>query len=188
MPSRASRAPISAMCPAPPADNHWPSEGYQGMKGLNRLMARLFHGLHDETARFNRTPPGTQLPLDAQEKPNHRLTLYPTNRARYEHTLREASLCAWLRRIGRGTKKRSGFDKSFRFSFSGCGSVALSVGEKEIFPQCGKCLLTTVHPYATIIRLVAHGEMAERLMALVLKTSDAERHRGFESLSLRQLP
>ena len=30
------------------------------------------------------------------------------------------------------------------------------------------------------------GEMAERLMALVLKTSDAERHRGFESLSLRQ--
>ncbi len=30
-----------------------------------------------------------------------------------------------------------------------------------------------------------HGEMAERLMALVLKTSDAERHRGFESLSLR---
>ena len=35
------------------------------------------------------------------------------------------------------------------------------------------------------------GGMAERLMALVLKTSDAERHRGFESLSLRhfmQLP
>ena len=31
----------------------------------------------------------------------------------------------------------------------------------------------------------AHGGMAERLMALVLKTSDAERHRGFESLSLR---
>ena len=27
--------------------------------------------------------------------------------------------------------------------------------------------------------------MAERLKALVLKTSDAERHRGFESLSLR---
>ena len=55
------------------------------MKGLNRLMARLFHGLHDETALFNRTPPGTQLPLYAQEKPNHRLTLYPTNHARYEH-------------------------------------------------------------------------------------------------------
>ena len=35
--------------------------------------------------------------------------------------------------------------------------------------------------------LVMHGEMAERLMALVLKTSDVERHRGFESLSLRQL-
>ena len=29
------------------------------------------------------------------------------------------------------------------------------------------------------------GGMAEWLMALVLKTSDAERHRGFESLSLR---
>ena len=29
--------------------------------------------------------------------------------------------------------------------------------------------------------------MAERLMALVLKTSDAARHRGFESLSLRQM-
>ena len=30
------------------------------------------------------------------------------------------------------------------------------------------------------------GEMAEWLKALVLKTSDVERHRGFESLSLRQ--
>ena len=30
------------------------------------------------------------------------------------------------------------------------------------------------------------GEMAERFKALVLKTSDVERHRGFESLSLRQ--
>ena len=30
------------------------------------------------------------------------------------------------------------------------------------------------------------GEMAEWFKALVLKTSDAERHRGFESLSLRQ--
>ena len=29
--------------------------------------------------------------------------------------------------------------------------------------------------------------MAERFKALVLKTSDAEKHRGFESLSLRQL-
>ena len=35
--------------------------------------------------------------------------------------------------------------------------------------------------------LVMHGEMAERFKALVLKTSDVERHRGFESLSLRQL-
>ena len=32
-----------------------------------------------------------------------------------------------------------------------------------------------------------YAEMAERFKALVLKTSDAERHRGFESLSLRQL-
>ena len=31
-----------------------------------------------------------------------------------------------------------------------------------------------------------YGEMAERLMAPVLKTGDAERHRGFKSLSLRQ--
>lgn len=30
------------------------------------------------------------------------------------------------------------------------------------------------------------GEMAEWLMALVLKTSDPARDRGFESLSLRQ--
>ncbi len=29
--------------------------------------------------------------------------------------------------------------------------------------------------------------MAERLKALVLKTSDAAMHRGFESLSLRQI-
>ena len=40
---------------------------------------------------------------------------------------------------------------------------------------------------STSMRLLAaaHGGMAEWLMALVLKTSDAERHRGFESLSLR---
>ena len=31
------------------------------------------------------------------------------------------------------------------------------------------------------------GEMAERFMALVLKTSDPARDRGFESLSLRHL-
>ena len=34
--------------------------------------------------------------------------------------------------------------------------------------------------------LVESGAMAERLKALVLKTSDTERYRGFESLSLRQ--
>ena len=37
-------------------------------------------------------------------------------------------------------------------------------------------------------RWLQRGEMAERLMALVLKTSDTERYRGFESLSLRQFP
>ena len=37
----------------------------------------------------------------------------------------------------------------------------------------------------TIAGLI-QGEMAEWLKALVLKTSDVERHRGFESLSLRQ--
>ena len=36
-------------------------------------------------------------------------------------------------------------------------------------------------------RWFGSGEMAEWFKALVLKTSDAERHRGFESLSLRQL-
>ena len=37
------------------------------------------------------------------------------------------------------------------------------------------------------LRWFGSGEMAEWFKALVLKTSDAERHRGFESLSLRQL-
>ena len=37
-----------------------------------------------------------------------------------------------------------------------------------------------------IFRWFGSGEMAEWFKALVLKTSDAERHRGFESLSLRQ--
>ncbi len=36
------------------------------------------------------------------------------------------------------------------------------------------------------LRWFGSGEMAEWFKALVLKTSDAERHRGFESLSLRQ--
>ncbi len=49
-----------------------------------------------------------------------------------------------------------------------------------------KKTLTKTLPFAIIFVLV-HGEMAERLKALVLKTSDVERHRGFESLSLRQL-
>ena len=35
--------------------------------------------------------------------------------------------------------------------------------------------------------LLTHGEMAERLKALVLKTSDAAMYRGFESLSLRHI-
>ena len=35
-------------------------------------------------------------------------------------------------------------------------------------------------------RWFRQGEMAERFKALVLKTSDTERYRGFESLSLRQ--
>ena len=34
-------------------------------------------------------------------------------------------------------------------------------------------------------RRAGSGEMAEWFMALVLKTSDTERYRGFESLSLR---
>ena len=37
------------------------------------------------------------------------------------------------------------------------------------------------------IRWLIQGEMAEWFKALVLKTSDVERHRGFESLSLRQI-
>ena len=32
-----------------------------------------------------------------------------------------------------------------------------------------------------------YGEMSERFMELVLKTSDTERYRGFESLSLRHI-
>ena len=51
----------------------------------------------------------------------------------------------------------------------------------------GKNLLTENRSYDKLIELVhSDGEMAERLKALVLKTSDTERYRGFESLSLRQ--
>ena len=49
-----------------------------------------------------------------------------------------------------------------------------------------KICLTRAFFCGILSELVIQGEMAERLMALVLKTSDAERHRGFESLSLRQ--
>ena len=42
-----------------------------------------------------------------------------------------------------------------------------------------------VNPWRKYLSLVEPGAMAERLKALVLKTSDTERYRGFESLSLR---
>ena len=45
--------------------------------------------------------------------------------------------------------------------------------------------LTVGKTFAIIIKL-EYGEMSEWFMELVLKTSDAARHRGFESLSLRQ--
>ena len=47
-------------------------------------------------------------------------------------------------------------------------------------------VLTPFRSHDNIIGLVRSGAMAERLKALVLKTSDTERYRGFESLSLRQ--
>ena len=46
--------------------------------------------------------------------------------------------------------------------------------------------LTVGKTFAIIIKL-EYGEMSEWFMELVLKTSDAARHRGFESLSLRQI-
>ena len=49
-----------------------------------------------------------------------------------------------------------------------------------------KNYLTLFPSHDNIIGLVSSGAMAERLKALVLKTSDTERYRGFESLSLRQ--
>ena len=49
-----------------------------------------------------------------------------------------------------------------------------------------KKALTLPRSHDNIIGLVSSGAMAERLKALVLKTSDTERYRGFESLSLRQ--
>ena len=50
--------------------------------------------------------------------------------------------------------------------------------KKGIDKQLGFCY--------NYLRGFIRGEMAERFKALVLKTSDVERHRGFESLSLRQ--
>ena len=52
-------------------------------------------------------------------------------------------------------------------------------------PSPGKKGLTRQEFFVIIATLVWFGEMAEWLKALVLKTSDVERHRGFESLSLR---
>ena len=49
-----------------------------------------------------------------------------------------------------------------------------------------KKALTLFRTHVNIFGLVSSGAMAERLKALVLKTSDTERYRGFESLSLRQ--
>ena len=46
--------------------------------------------------------------------------------------------------------------------------------------------LTVGKTFAIIIKL-EYGEMSEWFKELVLKTSDAARHRGFESLSLRQI-
>ena len=46
--------------------------------------------------------------------------------------------------------------------------------------------LTVGKTFAIIIKL-EYGEMSEWCMELVLKTSDAARQRGFESLSLRQI-
>ena len=46
----------------------------------------------------------------------------------------------------------------------------------------------TREPISDIITFAGlHGEMAEWFKALVLKTSDVARHRGFESLSLRHI-
>ena len=49
-----------------------------------------------------------------------------------------------------------------------------------------KQVLTSRGKEGIILFAGLHGEMAEWFKALVLKTSDVARHRGFESLSLRQ--
>ena len=57
------------------------------------------------------------------------------------------------------------------------------VNSERKTPQMVDSSAKTCYNY---FRWFGSGEMAEWFKALVLKTSDAERHRGFESLSLRQ--
>ena len=47
-------------------------------------------------------------------------------------------------------------------------------------------ILTSAVHFGILIKVLVIGEMSEWFMEPVLKTGDAERHRGFESLSLRQ--
>ena len=72
------------------------------------------------------------------------------------------------------------------FFYHKVNAVALGEppGEKGRVPD-GNLRLTRPGAHDIMYKLVLRGEMAERLMALVLKTSDTERYRGFESLSLR---
>ena len=49
---------------------------------------------------------------------------------------------------------------------------------KKKLDKAGVKVYNLIHP--------VYGEMAEWLKAPVLKTGDVERHRGFESLSLRE--
>ncbi len=65
-------------------------------------------------------------------------------------------------------------------SFSALHPACLTAPERE------KPWLTRRRRSDIIVFTGLDGEMAEWLKALVLKTSDVERHRGFESLSLRQ--
>ena len=47
-------------------------------------------------------------------------------------------------------------------------------------------MLSSAVCFGILIKVLVPGEMSEWFMEPVLKTGDAERHRGFESLSLRQ--
>ena len=58
--------------------------------------------------------------------------------------------------------------------------------KKWLYPFLRKSARLTVGKTFAIIIKLEYGEMSEWFMELVLKTSDAARHRGFESLSLRQ--